>query len=253
MFHTLAFAQATAAGPNTDVILPAVSDDFFTRQNNAFQIPTDLNLLAAAALGTTVTHMRVNTPTTRLRGFPQIQPTISAVTPPTNPNMMDFRDFPLHLFPFENLEIDFSNTAAGAENDSAVVWLATQDHNFNINTAELRWARFTASPTLVLNSWSIAVPVNFQDTLEGGNYGVYGLICYEANGVAARCVFVNQVWRPGALMTSPTGTRSHEMFRGGLGYWGTFNTYQGLQIQEFATGAGAATIEGHLLIGKLAA
>lgn len=239
------------AGPNTNAVLPAVADDFFTRQNNAYQIPTDLDVLAAYAEGVTLTRARINTPTTRLRGFPQIQPTQALLQPPTNPNVMDFRDMPLHLWPFENLELDYTNTAAGAETDTAVVWIATQDHNFNVNQKDLRWAHFTATPVGVVTSWSIAANVNFEDTLEGGNYGVYGLIGYEPNTIAGRCVFVNQVWRPGALFNATQGTRSHDMFRGGLGYWGTFNTYQGMQLQILALAAGATTVDGHLLIAKL--
>lgn len=253
MFHMLAFGGSQPFGVNNQ-ILPAIPDAYFTIQSNAFQIPQNLYLKAIAAMGINVIASRVNTPSLRLRGFPHVMPFIAAVQAPTNPNVMDFRDYPLVLRMEENFELDTSDGGAANSVDTGLAIVSPDAADFNVNVPDLRWVRATfASITAVVNRWSGPAAFNFEDTLEGGVYNIYGLECNSANLIAARLILQNQYWRPGTVGMAAKGLRSHEMFRGGLGLWGQFNTYSVPQIEVLETTAGAdTTLEAYLLIAKAA-
>jgi hypothetical protein len=250
MLHLLAFGASTP-GVLTDSILNAIPDPIFTRSNNRFQVPTPLKLLLGYAASISLTGARVNTASLRLRGFPQITPTNITALPPSDPNVLDMREWPLDLRPEEDIELDVTRVAGGgAENTYGGLWVCQNEPVYNINYRDLRWIRFTAAVTQVAFNWSAAATVAFQDTLEGGRYAIFGMQCNSTSTVFARLILQNQVYRPGILGQTLVSSRSHEAFRGGLGLWGFFNTYSVPQIESVGDAAGAETIEGRMLIAK---
>ena len=252
MMHLLAFGASTP-GALTDSQLNAIPEQIFTRSNNRFQIPVPMVSFAAYAASISLTRARYNTASLRLRGFPQIVPFSNTAVPVTDPNVMDFRDYPLALRVQEDLEIYITRVAGGgAENTYAGVWVSDGPVNANINQRDARWVRFTAAVTQVAFTWAAPATVAFQDTLEGGLYNVYGMQIQSTSTVFGRMIFQNQIWRPGCLGMTAVSSRSHEMFRGGLGLWGQFNTYSVPQIETVGDVAGAETVEGHLLCSKAA-
>jgi len=246
-FHLLAyyFNQVVSA----DSILAAVSDPVYAIQSSQFQIPEDMKMIAAYAGGLTMTRARVVTPSLRLRGIPQIYPFHQLLLPPTDPNIMDMREWPLRIYKEENLEVDVTQIT-GTAHDYAGIWIAKPDWNGNLDGREARWVRFTATVVPALGAWSPLAQITLQDTLEGGSYCVWGMDAFEATTVFARLVFQNQYMRPGCLGNATLGLRSAEMFRGGMGLWGEFNTYSLPQIEVLADTAGSVTLDGKLLVTK---
>lgn len=249
MHHLLAFTESQGIGATNDQ-LAAVADDVYNRANNSFQIPTPLEVVFAFASGVGLNRPRINTASLRLRGFPQLIPFQTVLLPATDPNCCDLRTNPIPLKDQEDFRIDTTNTDVGAQQHTVFAWVANPGLNYNVNRPDLRWIRFTASVTAVANAWSTLGTVTFEDTLEGGIYGIYGLQIQGTAVEAARLVLQNQVFRPGCLGQALVGSRSHEAFRGGIGRWGIFNTYSVPQVQTLETGAGASSPEGYLLVSK---
>lgn len=250
MHHLLAFGASTP-GALTDSQLNAIPDQLFTRSNNRFQVPSDLFGLLGYAASISLTRARYNTASLRLRGFPQIVPFSVTAIPPTDPNVSDLRQMPLLFKNQEDIEMDVTRVVGGgAENTYGGLWVAQQEPIYNINARDLRWIRFTAAVTQVAFSWSAPAAFAFQDTIEGGNYNVYGMQISSTSTVFGRIIFQNQIWRPGCLGMTAVSSRSHEAFRGGLGLWGKFSTYSVPQLETVGDVAGAETVEGHILVAK---
>jgi hypothetical protein len=247
MHHVLAFAAASGAAV-TDTQLNAVAEEIFTRQNNSFQIPDPLELLWAYVGGATVTRARINTASLRLRGFPQLIPFNAALLPGDFTDIMDVREWPLMLRAMEDLRVDITNGAA--ETDAVVVAVSKPGNPLNVNMRDIRYIRFTASVTAVAANWSTVGAISFQDVLEGGRYAVYGAHVMGANIIAARFLFTNQTYRPGVIAVNAAGQKERDLFYGGMGLYGYFDTYQFPQIETLESAAGASTIEGHLLVSK---
>ena len=251
MHHVLAFSESQGIGATNDQ-LAAVADDVYNRQNNAFQLPTPLELLLTYSGGVGLDRPRINTASLRLRGFPQLAPFQVVLLPGTDPNVMDARDNPIPLRALEDFRVDTTNTDAGVQQHTIVAFVSNPNLVLNVARPDLRWIRWTASVTAVANAWSNLGTLTFEDTLEAGVYGIYGLAAVGAAIVAARLQLQNQLFRPGCLGMASVGLRSHQAFRGGLGKWGEFNTYSVPQIQTLETGAGASTPSGHLMVSKIA-
>jgi hypothetical protein len=247
MHHLLGYFIASG-GAITDAAIQAMADDVFSRSGTNYQIPKRLNIPLAYAGSATMTRARVETPKLRQQGFPYIVPFQIALLPPTDPNLMDFREKPLEIIPQEDLRVSVSTTAS--ENMHAFLWVTEPNHTLNVNPRDLHWIRFTSTITTVANAWSAPTSVTLADTLEGGRYDVYGLQVFFATSLAARLVFPDQQWRPGCLGMATGGLRSHEAFRGGLGKWGSFDTYSLFQIQAVDNAAAAVAYECYVLVAK---
>jgi hypothetical protein len=251
MMHMLAFSSNLAAG-TAYLQVSAVADQVFSRSSNSFQMPIDHWLIAAFAGSADFNRARINTPSLRLQGFPQIIPANATELPGTDPNVMDLRENPLRLIREEDFRIDAIQDNAGAQNVTPVVLISDQVPNYNINRNNLRWIRFTSSVTAVARGWSNLGTITLEDTLAGETYGVYGMQIEGANVIAARLQFQGQDYRPGCLGQATARLRNHEMFRGGLGKFGQFTTYSLPQLETLENTAGASTPGGYLLIGKAA-
>jgi hypothetical protein len=251
MHHVLAFAASALDASAGDVQLNAVADQQFPRSNNNFQVGQELRLLASYSGGIGLTRSRINTASLRQRGFPQIYPMNATTLPPSNGNLMDFRNYPIRLRKEEDFRVDVTN---GAANDAVSVHWVTPENppNFNLNGSDIRAIRFTASATGVAFGWSTIGAITFQDTLEAGIYDIYGMAIQEATTIAGRLVIQGQGLRPGCLGQAATTDAPRPQFFGGLGKWGQFNTYQNPQVELLTTTAGAKTPTGWLLCAKVA-
>ncbi len=250
--HLLAYAEAQAPSAGVYNILNAVPDPMFNVVANRFQIPKDHWIFWMYASGADLGGARINNGSLRQRGFPTIIPYNAALLPPNNPNLMDRRDNPIYLKGLEDCEVDSINNNVAAQNQFCVMGVDNvKSPNFNINVDDLRWLRFTANITAVALGWSNFTPLVFDDALESGQYGVFGLQVQGPNIVAARLIFAQQAYRPGCIGQAALGSRSHEIFRGGMGLWGYFNTYSFPQIETLENAAGASNIVGNVLVGKI--
>jgi hypothetical protein len=249
MIHTLAFAE-TSGGASADLLLDGVSDPIFSRSVAAnFQIPTNHNLIALYGGAATALRFRINDGSLRAAGLPQIIPFNTTLLPANDPNLCDLRDRNLMLKGGEDFRIDYS-TSGAAENVYACAWISDIVPNYNIPIRDCRWLRFTATVTAVALAYSNATTIVLDDVLDGGVYNVYGLQTQGANIVLSRLLFQGQTYRPGCLGQAALGSRSHDMFRGGMGLWGQFNTYSLPQIETLENAAGASSIVGWIYCAK---
>lgn len=247
--HTLAFGANLANGALSQ--LNAIADQQFGRNNNAFTIPRQHYIHWMYASGLNLLQARINNGSLIQKGFPAIFPINHALLPASNPNIMDLRDYPIGLRAVENFRVDANNSGAGAEHEYVVCGISEDAQlNQNINVSDLRWLRFTASPTHVAFGWSASVDITFDDTLEGGVYSVYGMSLQETTVIAGRLIFNNQAYCPGAIGNADIAGRPPAMFMGGLGLWGKFDQYTPPQLQTLGDTAGAANVVGYLLCGK---
>lgn len=248
--HLLAFSTSLGASTAYQQ-LNAVPDQLYTRQNNQYQIPKDCWCRWAAAMGTNMTACRIFTASLRLRGNPQIIPFNLAAINTAYPSFVDFEDNPLKFVKEENLEVDSLHTAVGPDINRAFVAIQQDPPNQNMNYKQGRWVRATASVTTVAENWSSLGQLVFDDVLEGGSYGVYGMIAFEATSFATRLVFQNQYERPGFLTLAALGNNA--MFADAetnMGLLGVFDTYSTPAVETFSSGAAGVTVVVWIYIAK---
>lgn len=247
MWHLLAFAESQGIAASNE-ILAGVADPQFSRSANlSFQLPSPhyIGWMYAGAAG--FTNGRINNGTFNNRGRPQLYPFNRAVLPPTNQNVIDLREFPIRLSQMEDFRIDTSNDAAGAENTYVLSGVWKELPNFNVNSRDMRWLRFTASVTATVLTWSTLGSITLDENLEHGRYGVYGMALQGTNVVAGRLLFSGQAYRPGCIGKATLGLVDRNLFLGGLGFWGEFTTYSLPQIETIENVTGASSLIGWLL------
>jgi hypothetical protein len=259
MFHLLANDVATTgAGPGVFYQAPAVPDPEFSQSGALdYQIPKDLFLAALALIGNDVNDGRINTATTRLRGFPKIYPFEVGTVFPSDPNVMDLRKDNLRLRSQEDYRVEVDDQGGGAAAADFFSVISDVPLQEGAPPPGSRWVRFTCSAVTQTALWSGGpFPLALSDVLEASMYAVYGmrfLDDQQNTALAARLWFQGQTFKPGCLAEVAIGDRSHEMFRGGLGLWGTFNLYSLPQVDIFDTAAngGATTYLVDLLLSRI--
>ena len=244
----LAYASSSLDASAGNVQLPAVADPIFNRSNSNYQIPVEHWLMFAYLGGVGMTKGRFQAGSLQQRGYPQIAPFSILAIPPSNAQIMDMRDYPLALRREEDLRVSITNGAANPAICLAAV--SNERPNYNVNNKDLRIIRGTASVTAAAYAWSTQGSFSPEDTLEGGSYDVYGLAIQGAAVLGGRIIFQGQNYRPGCLGQAAASDKQNQLFWGGLGYFGTFNTYSLPQIETIETGAGASTPNVLLLCGK---
>lgn len=258
-WHLLAFNITTAAAAGYQTVTP-VADPVFSRSAGltAYQNPYNLGCFAAYVMSTSLIRARLNTPSLRLRGFPQIRPVVAGVVVPTDANALIAVERPIYLRPDEDIQVDV-DVGANAEIATAFLWVNASNQtspplNRNVNLADLRWVRATATITTLLNIWTGPQAIALEDTLEGGSYDVYGSQCFGTTCIAHRLWFQNQYWKPGMLGGATVGISPPKLLDGpNLGRWGNFNTYSLPQLDIFASSAAAIAFTLFMLVAKSSA
>lgn len=253
MFHLLAYEETLGVNAaNTD--LDAVPDGEFSRRNDHFIFSDRFNLLLASYQATSATLARFNVPRWRTltNAFHQIWPLNRAITVPSNPNIIDYRDMPLELPQEDEIAVEGSNNLALATEETACfLWIAAPSWTMNIPRGLGRQtARATvASYTPAANVWSADQAITFAETLAGGWYGVVGLALSEPAVLAGRLTFPRgniyqgRKLRPGVLGTEAVANVESTIFRGGMGVFGYFHTFELPTLQTYNAASAARTPE----------
>lgn len=249
MFHLLAYQGALgAAAADTD--LTRVVDGQFSDRNNHFIFTEPYNLLLAYYQAASATRARFNVPSINGIGRHQLWPVERSATIPDWPGIQDMRDYPMPLPQNEEIAIEGSNDAAGADQTTALLWLASQGWNKNLPRGLQRLViRATAAATGVAAAWSGDAALTFSDNLKGGWYSIVGCQVFDAGSLAYRFNFRNgntvngRKLMPGTLCQEAIGNTPREIFMGGLGVYGQFHSFEPPAVQVYANGAGATTGE----------
>lgn len=247
--HLVAFGQAALDASAGLVTLPFIADPLVRASSNIMQLMDDWMLNWTYFGGVGLTRARLSNASGRVRGYPNLYPLMSSVLSGSDPVVNDMRAFPHQLRNGENVTIQVTN---GAANDViGLVNLCRGDMNYNIPQSGLRKVRFTAALTSVAYTWGPESNVVLDDDLEAGMYAIYGMQIYEADIIAARLIFQNQVERPGVVAHQTVNQKPWEALAGGLGFFGTFNSLTPPFIQCMHVASAVQAEIGYLLIGKV--
>lgn len=219
MFTLVGWSKSAINNPGL-VQLSAIPDPHIRVVSNDVIVPALNQIMGIYAIGTTLTNAQLQSPTLRRTVNIDIAPVEGASVPPTVPKFINNTKALIHLTTDEALDAFVTDTAAGAEQDTVLVWLT--DGNFNLPAGDIFTVKATASTTLVAFSWTNG-SLTFTQALPAGRYSVVGMRAASAGLIAARLVFVGYQWRPGPIGFASQVLQDTQFFRWGyLGTWGDF-------------------------------
>lgn len=240
MFHLAAFAGAKTDSTANEAC-PAIVDNAWTVSANARYIaPTRLQTFAAQAINDAITRARINAPSLRLFGLPEINPPTVANVQGT-PAVDYYGEFGPVIQQTEEFGVDTSNGAATADFAYAALWL--RQRMTAAPMGKKTTVVGTASVTQVARGWAQQT-ITLEQALPYGRYAVVGAKCAITNGLFFRLIFPNLgQWRPGAPCVATIGVEDpRQLFRHGRsGLWGTFDSTAQPVLETLANTAGAQT------------
>lgn len=266
MHHVLMNTASNAAG-GTDLDTAAIGDDpsFTIRGSVNHWIFTEPYIVIAAyALGASLTKMRISSPTLDAFGQPNMTPLNRSLLPPSPLNEMWLFEWPMPLPLDEEVKVLLSNNlGAASEQETTALFITPPGWNnqwpgkgqfpvggqlLNPNQTGFNFlARTSQSVTLVANDWSSDVNLSFDQLPRGGWYGVVGAECVVTNGQVFRLNFprfqlVNgRKFFPGAICKNAFSDVHPLQIERRLGIWGVFHTFEPCKIAIFGSAAGAQT------------
>jgi hypothetical protein len=261
-YHTLVYNIAAAGVNAVNSDLLAATDTEITQRNSHYTFTERYRMLAAAAVGVSVTRGRFQAPRWNAIGEFAIFNANRALTPPTNPQWDLYSVAKPEIPQMEEFQVQLSNNlGAGTEQESVVIQAAPDDWNANLDLGDLvLCVRATAAVTNILNTWSGPTAITLIQSLRGGVYAVLGAVVQGANGVAYRWIFPrNKMYhgrrlRPGGLVQTAIGdviNQQVDPYIFGWGIAGGFHTFELPQIEVFGTAAGATTYQVFLWIAHI--
>lgn len=263
MFQVLGYFIAANNGLLTDGV--AIPDTSFSARGGTgganhwiFTEPYDLQAITLA--GATVTAGQVNDATYNAINIPQIYPPILGIVPPTNPNIMDLRHMPMPIPMNEEIAVQISGGAGGAEPDYCLLWIrpsvgAMPGYDMIKPTLSMPrvFALVTATIVLTAGSWSPFVPISFTNPLKGGAYQLNGAywqipkaLAYKHNFVKAP-LYQGRKMFPGGYVENAYGNVPLKLGVGWMGPQGRFNNFELPQVSALGTTTtGSTTYTGML-------
>lgn len=237
MLHLLAYDASITNAVETD--LAPVNDSIFTIQNGHFVPQKDIYILWAMAMGATISTARLLSPSIRQITTPFIRPIEAAATPGTLFGYQDFGNNALVARAFEELQVNVLQTSAGAERE--IVLLGVSDNAAPTDPVGQTFCmKGTSTTAAVANAWT-QIAMSWNDTLPGGVYEIIGIEYVAATGVAARVIFEDSPWRPGAPGVAAMASKSWWKFAfGGYGPYGRFTANRFPNIEVLNTAAVAS-------------
>lgn len=262
MYHTVVYNVAAAAAGATNVDLLAATDTELSQRNNHYVLTERYRLLAAAAVGASVTRGRYQVPRWNAIGEATIFNANRALQPPSNPQWDHYLHYPPEIPQNEEFQVQLSNNlGAATEQENVVLQLIPDTWSQNLERGDYAFpvrATFTVTPTL--NAWSGGQALTFSQSLRGGTYAVLGCVVQGTNAVAYRIIFPrNKLYlgrrlRPGGLTQNALGDAVSNMPGAQPMSWGTLGYFASNElptIEVFGTLAGAITYQVFLWLAHL--
>lgn len=232
-FTTVAFYES--ANNATLDYISALSDEHVTVSGNDITVP-DLNqVVLVAGLQDAIQYARIETPSLRRMWLEDIFPLTHAYTfTAADEQIADYKENPLPLVTAEKLNFLMQHAAGAADYMVGLVWLA--DGALTPVTGEIHTIRASVDTAPTAYEWS-ASTLSFEQTLPAGRYQVVGGTWEDANGIAARLLFVGYSWRPAFIALDKTADQFAQLFRrGNIGVFGEFEFDQPPQVELLSTG-----------------
>ena len=240
MLHTLAFTGLLNNTANQQLV--ALTDGIFTIQNSNFLPSRPMFIQWAWAGSATIDRARIVTPKFRQVTLPFIRPINAGALPVNVTPEADYRRFPLGTRNLEEIQIDFTTTVAMGTERCTVVLGVSDGPLMPVPGGDIYTLRGTSTTAAVANAWT-QITTTFVDTFPEGQFAVVGLEVQSANAIAARLIFEDQAWRPGAISITAIGNRADDLHRkGGMGVLGRFTAFRFPNIEVLANAADASHV-----------
>lgn len=246
-FHILLNEEAIGNTANTELDL--VPDSVFTGRNNHLIISDPWDVIAIEGGSLNAQRLRFNVPKWNPYGRMQVQPINGDADVPSNPQVADFRGYPLRLPRDTEIALEAtSDLGCGTEDFVAGMWLVAPGWSPQMPQGLFRSTiRATvASFTTTADAWSAAQALVFDETLEGGTYAVVGAVVFTLGPKYYRLIFPRmretqgRRLRPGGLcQQDPNEIPLNRNFPGGE--WGRFHTFEQPTIEIYSNAAAAET------------
>lgn len=240
MHHLLAYSSSIAQDASLANISALVDEVLAQFTSTVYTPETDLKLLRLYARGDSVTQVRLDSPLLRQIGPPQIFPFETAATPSNLPPINKYDESSLPWIRNDPLAMLISRGGVGAAQCQVLAWVAPQYQQQTAGPA--RAVRCTSTIVLTVGSW-VSGTLTFDQSLPPGRYRIIGMAALGNDLLAARLIFPNQVWRPGALAQQAAGEFDNEWFRrGAFGVYGEFESYAPPTVQALGLVAGSEAL-----------
>lgn len=237
MHHTLGWRLSLADATETD--MTPVTDGIWTVQNGHFLPDRDWFLAAAYFGAAGPTRARFVTPTFRQVTSPYIRPMNTDIVPGNLPGVADYRSNPLRFKALEEIQLLGTQTTGGAAVAVGLAWVMRAGL-VPMPAGDVFTLRGTGTTTMVAGAWT-QTAVTWQDTLPQGIFAVVGGNFIGTSCLAGRCIFEDQVDRPGGIGSSAADLNNEPMFmKGGLGIWGRFNSNRMPNVEFLCNAADTA-------------
>jgi len=220
-FSVVAYTESQdTAGVLTEVA--AATDQHITTDGDDILVPEWApNLAAVCAIGATISRAQISSPSLRQRTLLDVSPLNIGAEPLGAQAYMPMFERPITLEPGEGLRALVAEGAAGAEQETVLVWLASEMEG--VPEGDIEQIRCTSATTLTAFSWSLCT-LTLSQQLRAGTYAIVGMRAISAGALAARLVIPGSQFRPGVVGYDAESDYAPEIFRpGALGVYGTFD------------------------------
>lgn len=222
MFHLCAYSESQDTG-GLLVNCAALADPSLTVGGDNIQVPDYAsNLMGAVAQGLTIARAQLQSPSLRRVINFEINPVNQLGLLEDPPRGLWFPENPIALDVNEQVQALVAETAAGAEQETVLVWLS--DGPIAPIGGEIHTVRVTAAVATVAYGWTNGALV-FDQVLPVGRYAIVGAQFQSANMLAFRFLFQGSTPRPGGVGSDGLDFYPQNGQRlGGWGVWGEFES-----------------------------
>lgn len=218
------FASLSAIGFSQDVVT-----------NNKILLQDNMELRLATLMGTGLASARIQTPLLLQTASNQLRPFNVATTWVNNPNTADFLEQPVGLRGGENIDVQTTNTDAGAQVHTALLQLG--DRNYSLPVGQRLKIRATGATTVTAGAWT-RVPLTYDDNLPNKLFAIVGMEVQSATGIIGRLDIPGQAYKPGVPVVDSLADRMYwAQYKPVWGELGRFRNTSLPALELFATAA----------------
>ena len=234
--HAVLYRSSQAIGA-TNASLTAIgfSQDVVT--NNKILLQSDMKLVLATMYGVGLNVPRIQTPWLIQTASLQCTPFGTAATGGSNPNTVDFTGAPVLLRKTESIDVQTTNTDAGAQTHNAILQL-WDGVGGNPTGQRLKILATSVGPA-VAGAWT-RINLTYQDNLPNKVFAIVGIEVFCATGLIGRLDIPGQAYKPGVPVKNAVANRLYwHQYDLQMGELGRFSNQALPALEVFATAADA--------------